>query len=70
MTFTLKHIDLDGREAVVSLASVSFDPETKVLVGHAPGGDRQWTRGRAFLMNDQGKTVATYVLNQKQEHTP
>lgn len=65
---TLKYIDPDGREDVVSLASASFDPETKVLVGHGtPDGEHQWTHGRAFLMNDNGKTVATYYLDKKEQ---
>lgn len=65
---TLKHIDSDGHEDVVSLVSVSYDPETRIVVGHGtPDGVRQWTTGRAFVMNDHGKTVAVYNLNQQQE---
>lgn len=63
---TLKYIGADGREAVFPVASVDFDPEAKLLVGRGtPDGDKEWKTGRAFLMNDQGKTVATYNLNQK-----
>lgn len=58
---TLKHIAVDGRESVVSLASVSFDPDRKVVIGHAPPErDREWKSGRVFVMNENGKTVATY----------
>jgi hypothetical protein len=65
---TLRLINVDGREIVVTLASVSFDPEQKILIGHGtPSGDQTWTHGRAFVMNHHGKTVATYTLNQKQE---
>ncbi len=60
---TLKHISPDGHEDVVSLVSVSFDPETKTLIGHRPNDNIPWTTGRAFLMNEHGKTVAVYHLS-------
>ncbi len=64
---TLKHIDCDGREKVFPVSSVAFDPDTMVLVGYKAEGNMQWTHGRAFLMNDHGKTVATYVMKQKEQ---
>ena len=65
---TIKHIDAGGHEEVVSLVSASFDPETNILIGHGVAckdglGELMWTQGRAFLMNEQGKTVAVYNLD-------
>ena len=60
---TIKHIDTGGREKVISVVSVSFDPETKRLICHRPNDDVPLTQGKAFLMNDNGKTVSAFILN-------
>lgn len=70
---TLKHITPEGHERVITLASVSFDPETKILIGHGIvdhtglSKTQEWSDGRAYVMNDHGKTVATYYLNKKEQ---
>jgi hypothetical protein len=64
---TLRYMDPGGHEDIIPLVSASFDPETKVLLGHGtPDGEHEWTRGRAFLMNEHGKTVAVFRLNPQQ----
>lgn len=65
---TLKHIDADGRENTVSLVSVSFDPESGIVTGRGIPSEASWSSGRVFVMNDQGKTVANYNLDKKEQH--
>lgn len=69
---TIKHIEDDGRERVVSAVSVSFDPERNELIGYgAPPttsgamASVRFVTGHAFVMNEQGKTVAAYNLRTK-----
>lgn len=65
---TLKHITPGGHESVTSLVSVSYDPETNILIGHGtPSGDVEWRTGRAYVMNAHGKTVAAYSLDSTKE---
>ena len=65
---TIKHIRDDGRESVVSVASVGFSVEENELVGYGTQNPNEEARvasyrdGHAFVMNDQGKTVAAYNL--------
>ncbi len=61
---TIKHVDEDGRERVVSVESVSFDRRANCLRGLGSSDvDATWTSGHAYVMNDQGKTVAVYNLS-------
>jgi hypothetical protein len=64
---TVKHIGDDGHEKIVSIVSVSFDPEIGVLIGHSFNGDTEWADGRAFIMNEQGKTVGVYHLKKQEQ---
>jgi hypothetical protein len=61
---TIKHVDDDKRESVVSVVSVSFEPKEHCLVGCGPNSIEvaRWSSGHAFVMNEQGKTVAVYSL--------
>jgi hypothetical protein len=57
---TIKHVDPSGRETVVSVVSVGYDPEKRELIGYGP--TERFTDGHAFVMNDAGKTVGAYNL--------
>jgi len=64
---TVKHVDTNGSENIVSVASVSFDKDANCLVGHGSSGvgSIRWNSGSAFVMNEEGKTVGVYNLNMK-----
>jgi hypothetical protein len=67
--YSIKHVEDNGYESVMSAVSVSFNPETNELIGYgSPGPDEgarkdgvvRYSSGHAFVMNEQGKTVAVY----------
>lgn len=64
---TLKHVDTEGMETVVSVATVSFDAKKNVLLGLSQEGRplHRWAEGHAYLMNEAGKTVAVYQMQSK-----
>lgn len=60
--YTLKHIDDSKKETLQAVTAVTFDHETSNLVGHGTDGDKHYTGGVAYVMNDNGKTVGMYNL--------
>lgn len=66
---TIKHIAEDGKESVTSVNRVEFDQKLCQLTGHVRDGDKTITvhydRGHAFVMNENGKTVAVYNLRKR-----
>ena len=64
---TVKHVDTNGSENIVSVNSVSFDKEANCLIGLGANGvgSIRWTSGSAFVMNEQGKTVGVYNLSMR-----
>lgn len=65
---TIRHIEDNGQERVVSAVSVSYDPLNGVLTGHGtPDGDVTLATGHAFVMNEHGKTVAAYSMRPQQK---
>ena len=71
---TIKHIGDGGRESVVTVVSVSFEPDNNTLIGCGPNCVEmiRFQSGHAYVMNDLGKTVAVYNLRpmkkQEQHH--
>jgi hypothetical protein len=64
--FTIKHVDDDGHESVESVVRVKYDVDLNQLTGfESPTGDLTYNTGHAFVMNDQGKTVAAYNFRTK-----
>ena len=66
---TIRQISDDGRWRVIQAVSVSFDPEQNEVIGHGVPGDHDvlCTSGHIYVMNENGKTVAAYNLEKKQE---
>ena len=66
---TIKHVCDDGHEAIVSVISVRFDPDGNKLIGC--GANEVMISchegGHAWVMNDNGKTVASYNLRAPQK---
>jgi hypothetical protein len=71
---TIKHVEDNGHETVVTVNDVSFDPKDGCLIGYgSPGPDEgarvngmvRYNSGHAFVMNEQGKTVGVYNLRPK-----
>jgi hypothetical protein len=65
---TIKYISETGRETVASVVSVEFDPIKNELIGYGPVGTnnlRYSSSGRAFVMNENGKTISTYNLRRE-----
>jgi hypothetical protein len=67
--YSIKHVEDDGQESVMAAVSVSFDPKKNELIAYgSPGPDEgarkngvvRYGSGKAWVMNDQGKTVAVY----------
>lgn len=61
---TVKHTDDQGVETTETFRHTVYDPVTNALtcVGGA-NGDKVYDSGRsAYVMNEQGKTVAAYNL--------
>jgi hypothetical protein len=65
MPFTIRHIESNGHESVHAATFASFDPG----VGASSCGEKciqsdthRFNSGRVYVMNDGGKTVATYDL--------
>lgn len=61
---TIKHVDHSGKESVVAVESTLFDKQQNCLIGCGPNRIEliRWTSGHAFVMNEQGKTVAVYNI--------
>ncbi len=58
---TIKHITNGGHERVVSAVSVSYDKDKNELTGYGtPEGTAIFKDGAAYVMNDNGNTVAVY----------
>ena len=71
---TIKHIEMDGHESVMSAVSVSFNAEKNELTGFGSPGPDEGSRkdgvivygsGHIYVMNENGKTVAAYNLEKK-----
>jgi hypothetical protein len=68
---TVKHVETDGHESVVSATNVdSFEKngKTRALVrvfgvSHFPAGVGEYQNGVIYVMNENGKTVAKYNLD-------
>jgi hypothetical protein len=69
---TIKHVDLHGEEFVYPTTHINFVPAS--AKNCAPASDSLWrydeegraseiTDGRAYVMNEHGKTVARYDLS-------
>lgn len=76
--YSIKHIE-DGQECVMAVLSVSFNAKENVLIGYgSPGPDEgprvggvvRFSSGHAFVMNENGKTVAAYNLSIKNRSAP
>ena len=65
--FTVKHVGTDGVESIVSVDSASFNKELNTLIGVGPNAMQfaSWSSGLAYVMNEQGKTVAVYNLTMR-----
>lgn len=65
--YTVKHIDLNGVERLLSVSSTTFDAKKCELEGRGPAPENaviaRWTAGHAYVMNESGKTVGVYSLN-------
>ncbi len=69
---TIKHIGVDGKEALITVGKVDYDPVKREVVGYEddttsprPEVKVRLTSGRIFVMNPMGSTVAAYNLNVK-----
>jgi len=59
--YTIRHIDASGKDKVVDAVFTSYDPQAHELTGHGANGvETKFNTGSAFVMNDNGKTVAAY----------
>lgn len=63
MGLTIKHVEANGRERTFQVESVERTPEGELVFGTT----EKITTGRAFIMNDAGKTVATYDFDKQKE---
>jgi hypothetical protein len=64
--FTVKK--LDGNDWSLESASlVTYDSVTNVITAHGVvgGGNKTYSSGNIYVMNDFGKTVAVYDLDKK-----
>ena len=60
---TVKHIRCDGSEVVFEATDVH-----RTVEGHlAFGQEKIITAGKAFIMNDAGKTIAVYDFEKQKE---
>lgn len=66
---TVRRIDGDGNENVVSVITVGYNASTGLLHGiDAHGQPYEYGHdGQAFVMNENGKTVAIYNFKRRQE---
>jgi hypothetical protein len=64
---TIKFVSTTGRETIASVVSVEFDPKKDELVGYGPNGSGslRYSGGKAFVMNENGKTISVYSLRSK-----
>lgn len=75
---TIKHIEKDGHEGVIQAIQITYAPQDDTNNGApgltaygSPGPDEgarkdgviSFGDGRVYVMNDNGKTVATYNLD-------
>lgn len=63
----IKYISVTGRETIASVVSVEFDPVAGELIGYGQTGSLRYVDGRAFVMNDDGKTISVYHLQPKKQ---
>lgn len=66
---TIKHINDDGHEVLVSVSSVTFAPDHHLLIGYGDVTRKaevvRYDTGHAYVMNENGKTVSMYNLRTK-----
>lgn len=68
---TIKQIERDGHEGIEMARQVSFIPGEGLTAFGCPGPDEgaraagvvRYASGRIYVMNENGKTVATYDLD-------
>ena len=73
--FTIKHVSPEGHETLYEATEVSFAPDYALQTANSTGLDTVWyttpiakeirsiDRGRVFVTNETGATVAKYDLN-------
>lgn len=72
---TVKHIMVGGKESVRTVTKVDYYPQgapgngydSPVVFTEAPDGTATYEFGRIYVMNENGKTVASYHLGGSQE---
>jgi hypothetical protein len=66
--FTIKRFD-DVGWSLESASKVTFDAMTNLVTAHgvAGGGDKIYASGHIYVMNDFGKTVGVYDLDNKKQ---
>lgn len=68
---TIKHVESNFHESIVEAESVGYEPRTAhnpaTVFGYSvPGWANQpaaFSNGNVFVMNDKGRTIATYRLD-------
>jgi hypothetical protein len=68
---TINHIEANGHQSIRQAKWVSYDPDTKQLTAGNAIMDVKteeqhhdtFANGRIYVMNENGKTVATYNLS-------
>ena len=67
--YSLKHVEDDKSEKIVTAVSVSFDPKKNELIGYgspsADDGIIRFNTGHVYVMNEKGSTVGVYSLRAK-----
>lgn len=61
---TIKHVEKNGRERVFTSISIERTPEGPLVI---LGTEEVIRTGKAYVMNDAGKTVAVYDFSKPKQ---
>jgi hypothetical protein len=61
---TVKHIEADGTETVFEASDIHRNSDGRLVFGQ----EKVIRSGKAYVMNDAGKTVAVYDFTQEKQH--
>ena len=65
--FTIKVVDRNQNWKIDPVHTVSYDASENKITATTAAGDAEYVSGRVYVMNDLGKTVAVYDLDNHQK---